>query len=62
MDDIFYVGVLACLHVLRSYDSHVVGCEIVETIGGLDKLEEIAKRAGSECDLETISWLKTGES
>ena len=60
-DDGFYAGVLVSLQVLCAHDSHVQAMDIVGSCGGIKKIEPYAKNSGSEVDLETIKWLKTGQ-
>ncbi len=61
-DEWFIRGVLVCLQVLHQFDSHVQATEIVEAAGGIEQLEIRAKISGTEVDMDTVRWLKTGQA
>ncbi len=54
------MGVLVCLQVLHQFDSHTVAMEIVEVGGGIKTIAEYATKSGTEVDMDTVRWLKTG--
>lgn len=59
-DESFYMGVLVCLQVLHQFDSHTVAMEIVEVGGGIKTIAEYATKSGTQVDMDTVRWLKTG--
>ena len=60
-DSGFYCGILCSLQVLHMYDAHAQAMEIVDMAGGIDDLEAHAKGSGTEVDIDTVRWIKTGE-
>lgn len=57
----FFGGVLVCLQVLHQYDAHTQATDIVEAVGGISIATEYANKRGSEVDLDTIKWIKSGK-
>lgn len=57
----FFGGVLVCLQVLHQYDAHTQATDIVEAVGGITIATEYANKSGSEVDLDTIKWIKSGK-
>lgn len=60
-EQVFFGGVLVCLQVLHQYDAHTQATDIVEVVGGITIATEYANKSGSEVDLDTIKWIKSGK-
>jgi hypothetical protein len=60
-DEDFYMGILVSLQVLHQYDSHTQAMDIVEAAGGIEAIAGYANISGTDVDMDTIVWLRTGK-